>query len=143
MSVCRASVVVVTALVVLSSLTASRAADEEQENPIVAQVQASVRDPAKPFTLIVTLQAKEGAGEQLEAAFADAIKQTRKEKGCLVYELNRDTKAPEKYLLYERWQSVANLKAHLKSRHIATLLKELADLLASPPEVRILVPAGE
>jgi quinol monooxygenase YgiN len=135
------------ALLAAAALTFALAAPgnggQEKPNPIAAQVKASVKDPTKPFTMLVHLKAKEGAGEKFEAAFAKALKPTRKEKGCLAYDLNRDPKTPGQYLLYERWQTLADLEAHLKAAHITTLLMELGDLLAGPPELRILLPAGD
>jgi quinol monooxygenase YgiN len=118
------------------------AADEP--NPIVAKVKSELKDPSKPFTLIVQLQAKEGMEAKLEAAFVKAVKESRKEKGCLVYDLNRDIKEPTHFVVYERWKSLADLEAHLKSPHITALLKELTGgLLAAPPEAKTLLPAGE
>lgn len=132
----------VIAVLILSALVVPRASAQEQPNPIAVQVKASLKDSSKPFTMIVRLQAKEGAAAKFEAAFSKAIKPTRAEKGCLAYELNRDTKTPTTYLLYERWQDLASLEAHLKTAHITTLLKELGDLLASAPEVQVLIPIG-
>jgi quinol monooxygenase YgiN len=138
-----AAFVPLVAALLVASLAARRAPGEEKSQPIVDQVKAAVKDPAKPFTMLVHLQVKEGDGEKLEAAFAKAIKPTRKEKGCLTYDLSRDAKTPTHYLVYERWQNVDALDAHLKTAHITALLTELADLLASPPEVRVHVPAGD
>jgi quinol monooxygenase YgiN len=115
----------------------------EKANPIVAQVKAGLKDPTRPFTLIVRLQTKEDVGAKFEAAFAKAVAPTRKEKGCLAYQLNRDGKKPANYLLYERWQNLAALEAHLKAPHITALLGEIGDLLDGPPELHVLVPAGE
>jgi quinol monooxygenase YgiN len=125
------------------ALLAPGAAGQEKPNPIVATVKAALKDPSRPFTLVVQIQLKEGNGDKFEAAFAKAIKATRKEKGCLAYDLNRDTKTPTGYQVYERWSNLAALEAHLKSEHITTLLREIGDLLASPPEGRVLLPAGE
>jgi quinol monooxygenase YgiN len=116
---------------------------DEKPHPIIAEVKATVKDPDKPFTLIVHIHAKKGAGEKLEAAVARATKLTLREKGCLRYELNRDPKAPTHYLLYERWQSLPLLAAHLKAEHITKLLAELGELIEAAPKVDILVPAGE
>src|SRR5262245_33826171 len=76
------------------AVLAPRAAGQEKPNPIVAAVKASLKDPTRPFTLLVHIQLKEGNGAKFEAAFAPAIKATRKEKGCLAYDLSRDTKTP-------------------------------------------------
>ena len=137
------SLLAVVAALAGSALLVPRAQAQDKENPIAAQVKASVKDPAKPFTLIIRLKVKEGAGEKLEAAFAKARKATRQEKGNRAYDLNRDTKTPTQYVVYERWQNVAALEAHLKAPYITTLLTELGDLVAAPPEASILVPAGE
>jgi quinol monooxygenase YgiN len=115
----------------------------EKVNPIVAQVKASLKDQTKPFTLIVRLQTKEDAGAKFEAAFAKAVGPTRKEKGCLVYQLDRDTKKPGAYLVYERWQNLAALEAHLQSPHITNLLAAIGSLLDGAPDFQVLVPAGE
>ena len=122
---------------------AGQAADDDKENPVLASVRSRLKNPDKPFTLIVHIQVKEGSGEQFEAAFAKAITGTRKEKGNLVYDLNRDTEKPSRYLVYERWKSLAALEAHLNSPHIKALLAELPKLTEGAPESRVMLPAGE
>ena len=57
--------------------------------------------------------------------------------------VSRFAKAPTEYLVYERWQDLAALQAHLKAPHITTLLSEIGELLAAPPDVKVLVPVSE
>ena len=142
MSICR---FVATGLVIVASslLTIAGAAAQEKEHPIAAQVKAALKDPTKPFTLVVRLKLKEGTGQKLEEAFAKAAKATRQEKGNRAYDLNRDVKMPTQYLVYERWQNVAALEAHLKTDYITALLAQLGELLASPPEASIFVSTGD
>ena len=71
-----------------------------------------------------------------------AQKETRKEKGCLTYDLNRDAKGGQ-YTVYERWKDLAGLEAHLASDHIKALFGELGAVLDGQPETKILVPVGE
>lgn len=130
-------------LAALALALAAPAVAQEKQNPIAAEVKAALKDPGKPFTMVIRLKAKEDAAEKFEAAFAKAIGPTRKEKGCLAYDLNRDAKAAGQYLLYERWQDLPSLEAHLQARHITTLLAELKELLAAPPELHVYVPAGD
>lgn len=127
----------------LSTLVASPARADEEPHPVVAQVKPHLKDPNKPFTMTVHLQVKEGAGDKFEAAFSKALKGSRKEKGCIAYDLNRDPKKATSYTVYERWQNLAALEGHMKTEHITALLKEIGDLLEGPPEVRVLFPAGE
>ena len=130
-------------LLAMAGVLGGHIAAQEKANPIAAQVKASLKDPAKPFTMLVLLTLKEGNDEKFEAAFAKALKATRREKGCLAYDLNRDTKAPLRYVVYERWQNLAALEAHLKTEHITTLLAAIGEMLAGPPEVHVLRPAAE
>jgi quinol monooxygenase YgiN len=124
-------------------LLAAPATGQEEENPIVTFVKERVPQPDKPFTLLVRLRAKEGSGEKLEKAFAPAITASRKEKGCLAYNLDHDPKQADQYLVYERWKSVKDLEAHLKAPYIKALLAALPDLTTGRPEPTVLVPAGE
>jgi quinol monooxygenase YgiN len=112
-------------------------------DPIVDQVKSQLKDPAKPFTMFVHLQVKDGMQGKFEAAFAKAVKASRKEKGCIAYDLNRDAKETTRYVLYERWKNLADLEAHLKAAHLTALLAELKELLAGAPEIKVLLPAGE
>lgn len=124
------------------ALLVSDARSEDPPNPIAELVRAGLKDENKPFTLVVSLQVREGNGAKLEAAFEKVYGPTRKEKGCLTYDLNRDTKSPTQYLLYERWQNLPALEAHLKTNYITGLLKELGELLAAPSDIRVFVTAG-
>src|SRR5689334_9970231 len=112
---------------------------QEKENPIVAQVRGKLKDTEKPFTLGVLLQVKDGSQERFEAAFAKAVGPSRKEKGCRAYDLNRDAETPTRYVVYERWQNLAALDAHTRTPHFTALLGEVGELLAGPPEVKVLL----
>jgi quinol monooxygenase YgiN len=109
----------------------------------VATVRASVKDTGKPFTILVHLKVKDGAGEKFADAFAKALIETRKEKGMLAYNLDRSTKNPGEYVVYERWRDVASLQAHRQTPHIQTLFATVGELLSGPPQTDVLVPAGE
>jgi quinol monooxygenase YgiN len=121
----------------------NRVDGQDKENPVIASVKSQLKNPDKPFTLIVRIQVKEGADKQLEAAFAKAIPASRKEMGNLAYDLNRDTQNPSRYLVYERWKDLAALDDHLKTPHLKVLLAELPKLTDGAAESQILLPAGE
>jgi quinol monooxygenase YgiN len=114
-----------------------------QDDPIIAFVKPKLKNPDKPFTLMVGVKVKEGEGKKFEEAFAKALTATRKEKGCITYDLNHDTANPARYLVYERWKSLADLEAHLKSDHIKALLAVLPDVTSGPPDLHVLLPASE
>jgi quinol monooxygenase YgiN len=78
----------------------------------------------------------EKAGE-LKKVCLGLIEPTRKETGCLGYELYQDTTNPGKFIFIENWQSKELLDIHLKSPHLVAageafnkiLTKELVVLM--------------
>ena len=133
--------VIAFSLVIVSSTKLLSAG--EKDNPIVEAAKANVADPKKPFTMVVLVTVNEGQGKALEDLMKPCIAATRKEKGCIAYDLNRDPKDATKYHVYERWQSVAALEHHMQTEHIKTLLSKIGDVVAWPPEVKFYVVAGE
>jgi quinol monooxygenase YgiN len=131
----------VAAVCVLARPTAF-AQNDDEPHPIVAAARAALKDRAKPFTLAVRLKLQAGNAEQFEAIFAKAAKLARAEKGCLTYELNRDAKGESRYLVYERWENLAALEAHIKSPHFLELSDEVGPMLEGPPDIDVLVPVG-
>lgn len=130
------------ALTMLALLCPVYAAGQD-EHPVVQQVKAKLKDPAKPFTMGIRLKVKAGNGEKVESAFAAARKETRNEKGNLAYDLNRSADDETMYILYERWASVAALEAHLKTPHVTKFFQETGNCFEGQPEVRVFVPVGE
>lgn len=111
------------------------AADEE--NPVIKLVKSKVKDPSKPFALIVTFKVKAGNEKKFEEAFAPCLVATRKEKGCVAYYLNRDPDHPEMYVMYEQFRGVEGLVAHMKEKHTETLLSTVVPMCDGEPTVKV------
>jgi len=65
--------------------------------------------------LNVHIEAVPGHEESLADQLLALVAPTRKETGCLVYELHRDWQNPGKFMFYERFASQAALDEHLAS----------------------------
>ncbi len=91
----------------------------------------------KTLTVVATFQAKPGKEAELKAALINLVAPTRKEAGCLNYDLHRLPADPGKFLFHENWTSKAHLDAHLQSPHIKTLLPRLGDLAMGLPEINL------
>ena len=115
-------------------VTTVQAADE---HPAVTLVKSKVKDTSKPFALVVTIKVKAGKEKELETTFAPCIKATKKEPGCISYELNRDTEDPSTYVMYEKFKSLAALEDHLKQEHTQTLLKAVPDLADGDLKIKV------
>ena len=54
------------------------------------------------------------------------VKATRKEKGCLCYNLHLSKKDPTVFAFYEQWSDKEAFDAHGKSPHMAEMRKAIA-----------------
>jgi quinol monooxygenase YgiN len=91
----------------------------------------------KTVTVIATFQARPGKETELKDALIDLVAPTRREAGCLNYDLHASPESPAKFLFHENWTSQAHLDAHLKSAHIVALLPRVDELCLAFPEIRI------
>jgi len=57
------------------------------------------------------------------------INPTRKENGCISYELYQDTVNPGIFTFIEEWQSKQHLDVHLQSPHLIKAGEEFAKIL--------------
>ena len=63
----------------------------------------------------VHMEALPNHEERLANQLLALVAPTRREAGCLVYELHRDPQNPAKFMFYERFSSQAALDEHLAS----------------------------
>lgn len=70
---------------------------------------------------------EEGMDEFLILA-NELVRQTRKEKGCLSYELVQDVDSPDILIIIEEWESEEALIMHKASGHFTTLLPMMLQL---------------
>lgn len=129
------------AFVAILLLAAPAFAADEKEPDIIAKLKKAKVDG--PFTLVVTLKVKKGQEKALLAAAAPCIGATRKEKGCVAYELIQDIDDPSRFVFYERWTSTDALAAHLNAEHTKKLVGGLGKLLDGPPDFRAYRGAGK
>jgi quinol monooxygenase YgiN len=94
-------------------------------------------NPTKPITVVATFQARPGKKDELKKALLSLIHPTRKEAGCLNYDLHQLPEEPEKFLFYENWTSRQHLDAHLENTHIMMLLPRIDELCVGMAEIKI------
>ncbi|HEU0038002.1 MAG TPA: putative quinol monooxygenase [Verrucomicrobiae bacterium] len=78
------------------------------------------RLPKDAVTLIVILRAREGQETLLEAELRALVGPTRKEEGCLTFDLHRSVDTPGAFLLHEVW---ATRDAHTEHMHTPHFLR--------------------
>ena len=74
---------------------------------------------------------------QVRAILTSLIEPTRKEEGCIQYQLLQNDTEPTDFTFVEEWASKAALDAHLASSHIEAASNQLEGLIASEPDIRL------
>jgi quinol monooxygenase YgiN len=87
--------------------------------------------PKDAVTLAVILRPRDGQDMMLEAELRALIGPTRKEEGCLRYDLHRSVEGPGAFLLHEIWETREHHTAHTKTDHFLRWNARKDALLAS------------
>jgi quinol monooxygenase YgiN len=87
--------------------------------------------PKEAVTLIVQLRPRDGQETLLEAELRALVGPTRKEDGCLTYDLHRSADAPSAFLLHEIWASREAHSRHTNTPHFLRWNARKDSLLAS------------
>jgi len=87
--------------------------------------------PKNAVTLIVILRAREGQETLLEAELRALVSPSRREAGCLTYNLHRSIDTPVAHLLHEVWASREAHTEHTQTRHFLRWNARKDALLAS------------
>jgi quinol monooxygenase YgiN len=92
---------------------------------------------SQTVTVVATFQARPGKEAELRAVLIGLIAPTRKEAGCLNYDLHQSTEDAAKFLFHENWTSKAALDAHLQSPQIKALIPRVDELCVAFPEIKL------
>ena len=82
-------------------------------------------------TLVVLLKAREGEEPLLEGELRALVGPTRREDGCITYDLHRGADVPGMFLLHEVWASREHHRAHTQTAHFIRWNARKDALLAS------------
>ncbi len=82
--------------------------------------------PKDVIVLVAELTAKAGEEGAVKKAFIDMLAPTRKEQGCICYNLHQSAKDQKVFMFYELWANQEALDAHGKSPHMAVMREATA-----------------
>jgi len=90
---------------------------------------------AQLLTVVAEMQAQPGKEEALRRAVLALIEPTRREDGCVQYDLHVHSSDPARFVFYENWTSQEHLDRHAASSHLKQFGTATADLLVKPPRI--------
>ncbi len=85
--------------------------------------------------VIARVRAKAEHVAEVQAVLSAIVEPTRRESGCLSYELLQNSSDPADFVFVEKWASVAAEHAHFATPHVSVALQRLGELLADEPEI--------
>ena len=62
--------------------------------------------------LAVTWMAKQGREAEVADSFCKLTEESRRESGCLIYQVHRHKTEPRRFFVYEQYNDAAALEAH-------------------------------
>ena len=91
---------------------------------------------SQPYlSVIAEIIAKPGHEDEVRKHLIAAVEPTRKEAGCIQYDLHVSTAEPGHFFFYENWTNLDALKAHSGSAHLKALGAAVGPLVTGPTRV--------
>lgn len=76
------------------------------------------------LTVTAHIEAKKDKIKQVKSELLKIIEITKKENGCLQYNLHQDNNNEEIFVLYEKWDSKELWQSHMSNAHIKEYIKK-------------------
>jgi quinol monooxygenase YgiN len=83
--------------------------------------------PKEGIILTAMVKAKAGEEEAVKEVLVALVEPTRKEPGCLCYNLHQSKSDKTQFMFYEQWASKESIDAHGKTPHMKALGGKLKD----------------
>jgi quinol monooxygenase YgiN len=81
------------------------------------------------LTVVAKVVAKTDSVESVKNEMLKLIEPTRKENGCIGYNLHQDNEDPAVFVFYETWESLACLDKHMNTDHFKSFVSSVSSLV--------------
>ena len=89
------------------------------------------------LTVVARIKAKPGLEQRVREALLALVEPTRKEPGCINYDLHQSLEDNTLFLFYENWKSKKDLDEHLNMPYLRDFLARADDVLEQPVEIAL------
>ncbi len=90
--------------------------------------------------VVAVIKAKEGKEDVVREAMGSLMAPSRKDKGCIRYDLYEAQGAPGTFVNLEVWASQEDINAHLAQPHLGAAFANAGDALDGAPQIYMLNP---
>ncbi len=91
----------------------------------------------KSLTVVAQIKAKPGKEAQVGQELLSLVAPSRKDAGCLNYDLHQGLDNPALFLFHENWSSKAHLDQHLQKPDLQAVLARVGQMVAEPPQITL------
>ena len=81
------------------------------------------------LTVVAKVTAKKDSVDNVKSELLKLITPTRKENGCIEYNLHQDNDDPAVFVFYEIWESPACLEKHTNTDHFKNYVNAVGSLI--------------
>jgi quinol monooxygenase YgiN len=92
--------------------------------------------PSNPLRVVARIKAKSETVSEVRELLSSLVEPTRKEFGCVSYELLQNREDPTDFTFVEEWESEGALESHAASDHIKAIGPKLRPFVADAPDIR-------
>ncbi len=92
--------------------------------------------------LAVTWMARVGHEPEVVALFSKLTEESRKEPGCVMYQVHRHKTDPRKFFIYEQYKDDAALEAHRNTPHFLQFARKELSKIAERVDGQLYDPLG-
>jgi quinol monooxygenase YgiN len=78
--------------------------------------------------------------EEVQAAYAELIRASLNEPGCLLYDLVVSDEDPSVWYMFEKWESKAAWDEHMETEHVAKIQQLEPQLIVAPTKLNFYTP---
>ena len=90
---------------------------------------------APTLHLVARIVAKPEKAEEVRELLLGLVEPTRKEAGCIRYDLHQDRQRPTEFVFLEEWTDEAALDEHLQMPYIQAAFARTEEFFAGAPEL--------
>ncbi len=91
----------------------------------------------KSITVVAQIKARPGKESAVRKELLSLVAPSRKDAGCLNYDLHHGLDNSALFMFHENWTSKAHLDAHLQKPDLQAVLTKVGQLVAEPPQIML------
>ena len=91
----------------------------------------------KSLTVVAHVKAQPGREADVRRELLSLVAPSRKDAGCLNYDLHQGVDNPALFMFHENWTSKTHLDRHLQKPDLQAVLARVAQMVAEPPQITL------